>query len=206
MGLEPDLKADGTPKKIWLPRGLAIPLCRCGNILRIRIRRPKVDLKTEDDRRYHTVRGSDSRAMMLEPNREIQVIVESDLDAMLVVQEAQGLVGAVSLGTAGKRPDEQAVEVLRRSRLILVSLDCDDAGAKAAWHWWLNHFSQARRWPPVGGKDPGDMHQAGVNLSDWIEAGIDEYWRVEWEQVEVAGGLSSAQVPQMMKEHEGGES
>jgi putative DNA primase/helicase len=174
-GLEPDLKEDGTPKKIWLPRGLTIPLCLDGNILRIRIRRPKMDLKSGDDRRYQTIRGADSRAMLLEPYRDIQVVVESDLDAILVVQEAQGLVGAVSLGTAGKTPDEEAVAVFRRSRLILVSLDSDDAGAKAAWRWWLNHFPQARRWPPVGGKDPGDMLLAGINLRTWIEAGIDEY-------------------------------
>ena len=40
-GLAPDLKEDGTPKKIWLPRGLTIPLCLNGNILRIRVRRLK---------------------------------------------------------------------------------------------------------------------------------------------------------------------
>lgn len=174
-GVEPDLKEDGTPKKIWLPRGLTIPLCLNRNILRIRIRRPKMDLKSGNDRRYQTIRGSDSRAMLLEPHRDIQVVVESDLDAILVVQEAQGLVGAVSLGTAGKTPDEEAVAVFRRSRLILVSLDSDDAGAKAAWRWWLDYFPQTRRWPPVGGKDPGEMFLAGMNLRTWIEAGIDEY-------------------------------
>jgi DNA primase len=174
-GLDPVLKADGTPKKIWIPRGLTIPLCLDGKILRIRIRRSKMDLKSGDDRRYQTVRGSDSKAMMLEPHREIQVVVESDLDAMFVVQEAQGLVGAVSLGTAGKTPDEEALMVLRRSRLILVALDSDDAGAKAAWRWWPNNFSQARRWPPIAGKDPGDMHLAGVNVRDWIMAGVEEY-------------------------------
>lgn len=174
-GLDPVLKQDGTAKKIWLPRGLTIPLCQGGNILRIRIRRPKMDLKSGNDRRYQTIRGSDSRAMLLEPTRDIQVVVESDLDALLAVQEGQGLVGAVSLGTAGKTPDEEAVTVLRRSRLILVSLDSDDAGAKAAWRWWLENFPQARRWPPIEGKDPGDMWAAGVDLRVWIKAGLAEY-------------------------------
>ncbi|MBM4274367.1 MAG: hypothetical protein FJ134_07910 [Deltaproteobacteria bacterium] len=198
-GLEPDLKADGNPKKIWLPRGLCIPLCNGGNILRIRIRRPKMDLKSGKDRRYYTIRGSDSRAVVLEPRREIQMVVESDLDAMLVVQEAHGLVGAISLGTAGKTPDEEAVKVLGHSRLILVSLDSDDAGAKAAWQWWLNHFSQARRWPPVGGKDPGDMRLAGVNVRDWIEAGIAEYRREEEDQMECPRTLDPDQVLSTMK-------
>jgi hypothetical protein len=113
--------------------------------------------------------------MILEPDREVQVVVESDLDAMLLVQEAHGLVGAVSLGSAQKTPDEEAAALLRRIRLILVALDDDDAGGKAAWDWWLNHFPQARRWPPLEGKDSGDMWAAGVNLRDWIEAGIDYY-------------------------------
>jgi DNA primase len=174
-GLDPDLKEDGTPKKILIPRGLTIPFCQDDEVYRIRIRRPKSDLKSNKDNRYHTLRGSSSKPMILEPDREVQVVLESDLDAMLLVQEAHGLVGAVSLGSAQKTPDEEAAALLRRIRLILVALDDDDAGGKAAWDWWLNHFPQARRWPPIEGKDPGDMWAAGVNLRDWIEAGIDYY-------------------------------
>jgi len=132
-----------------------------------------MDLKSDGDNRYHTVRGSDSKPMVLEPDREIQVVVESDLDAILVVQEAKGLVGAVSLGSAQKKPDKETATILRRSQLILVALDNDDPGGQEAWGWWLdNHFPQARRLPPIGGKDPGEMWKAGVNLREWIEAGI----------------------------------
>ena len=172
-GLEPLLKADGKTKKIVIPRGLSIPFCQDSKIHRIRIRRPKMDLKSDEDNRYHTIRGSDSKPMILEPDREIQVVVESDLDAILVVQEAKGLVGAVSLGSAQKKPDKETATILRRSQLILVALDNDDPGGQEAWGWWLdNHFPQARRLPPIDGKDPGEMWEAGVNLREWIEAGI----------------------------------
>ena len=174
-GLDPVLKEDGTPKKIWIPKGLTIPLCQDGNILRIRIRRPKMDLKSEGDPRYYLLRGSDTRAMVLGQDRDVFTILESELDAILLFQEAGDLSGVISLGNAQARPDIEAMEALRHSKLILVALDGDDAGAKEAWGWWLNHFPQAKRWPPVGGKDPGEMFLAGMNLRTWIEAGIDEY-------------------------------
>lgn len=63
----------------------------------------------------------------------------------------------ISLGNAQARPDLEAMEVLGHSKLVLIALDADEAGAKEAWGWWLNHFAQAKRWPPIEGKDPGDM-------------------------------------------------
>ena len=174
-GLDPVLKEDGSPKKIWMPRGLTIPLCQDGNIFRIRIRRPKIDLKSEGDPRYYLLRGSDTRAMVLGQNQDTLVVVESELDAILLFQEAGDLIGVISLGNAQARPDVKAMESLGHSKLILVALDGDDAGAKEAWGWWLNHFPQARRWPPIEGKDPGDMVVAGIDLRVWIKAGVDEY-------------------------------
>jgi len=174
-GLDPVLKDNGTPKRIWIPRGLTIPLCQGGNIFRIRVRRPKMDLKSEGDPRYYLLRGSDTRALVLGQDRDVFVVVESELDAVLLFQEVGDLTGVISLGNAQARPDLEAMETLGQSRLILVALDGDDAGAKEVWGWWLNHFPQARRWPPVGGKDPGEMSLAEMNLRTWIEAGIDEY-------------------------------
>jgi hypothetical protein len=174
-GLDPVLKDNGTPKKIWIPRGLTIPLCHDGKIYRIRIRRPKFALRSEGDPRYYLLRGSDTRSLVLSQDRDVFTILESELDAILLFQEAGDLSGVISLGNAQARPDVKAMESLSHSKLILVALDGDDAGAKEAWGWWLNHFPQARRWPPVGGKDPGEMFLAGINLRTWIEAGIDEY-------------------------------
>jgi hypothetical protein len=48
-------------------------------------------------------------------------------------------------------PDIAVMETLRHSKLILVALDGDDAGAKEAWGWWLNHgraseFEESPAW------------------------------------------------------------
>ena len=132
-GLEPVLKDDGTPKKIWIPRGLTIPLWQDGKIYRIRIRRPKFALRSEADPRYYLLRGSDTRAMILGTDKPVSIIVESELDALLLHQEAGDLVNVISLGNAQTRPDQQAADLLKPSRLILVALDADQAGAKESW-------------------------------------------------------------------------
>jgi len=118
------------------------------------------------------MRGSDTRAMILGYDREIYIVVESELDAILICQEASDRVGVVALGNAQTRPDRDAAMSLTNSKLILLALDTDDAGAKEAWLWWGPTFTQAVRWPPVEGKDPGEMRTAGMDLQAWVAAGI----------------------------------
>jgi DNA primase len=169
-GLEPDLKDTGIPKKLWIPRGLIIPYCQAEHVLRIRLRRPRAD----GDPRYYLVKGSDTRAMVWGPHQHVKVVVESELDGMLLHQEAGDLAGVVALGNAQTRPDQAAANVLRQTRLILIALDGDAAGAREAWRWWTRHFPQARRWPPIEGKDPGEMWQKSVDLCIWVKVGIEE--------------------------------
>jgi len=172
-GVAPVPRENGGPKRVWVPRGLTIPFCHDDQVLRIRIRRPR----SAGDPRYYLMRGSDTKAMILGPDREIYIVIESELDAMLLCQEAGDRVGVVALGNAQTRPDRDSAMNLTNSKLILLALDADEAGAKEAWHWWGQTFSQAKRWPPIEGKDPGEMWVAGVNLKDWITAGIES---AEW--------------------------
>jgi hypothetical protein len=63
---------------------------------------------------------------------------------------------------------------LKKAVRLLISLDTGDhnlAGAKAA-QWWLDEFSQARRWPVPQGKDPGEAFEKGVDIMTWIRAGL----------------------------------
>jgi hypothetical protein len=170
-GVDEILKDNGVPKKYWLPRGLTIPLCQDNQVLRVRVRRPKSD----GDPRYYLLRGSDTRAMVLGTDKSVSVLVESELDSLLLHQEAGDLVNVISLGNAQARPDLGAAEILNQSQLILVALDADRAGATESWRWWKKHYPQARRWPSIQGKDPGEMWVAGVNLRTWVEAGLMEY-------------------------------
>ncbi len=52
-------------------------------------------------------------------------------------------------------------------------MDSDEAGAKASWRFWPETYgAKVKRWPPVNGKDPSDAWQKGMNIRDWITAGI----------------------------------
>ena len=100
------------------------------------------------------------------------IIVESELDAILLHQEAGNLVTSIALGNAQTRPDMITDQLLKQAKIILVSLDSDQAGVKESWQWWANHYPNSKRWPPVKGKDPGEMYLSGVDLRIWVEAGV----------------------------------
>ena len=63
--------------------------------------------------------------------RSVRVmIVESELDAILLHQEAGDLVQVIALGSASARPEQDTVQILRDAETILLSLDNDPAGIK----------------------------------------------------------------------------
>lgn len=166
-GLPEKTKEDGTQSQLWIPAGLVIPCFHNGQLQRLRIRRHNI---TEGDR-YYVLPGS-SPIPMIFGDREIFIIVESELDALLLRQETGDLVGVIALGSALIRPDEEISEMLHRAKKIFVSLDSDDTGAKESWQWWLNRFPNAIRWPVILGKDPTAAYLKGLNLKDWVKAGI----------------------------------
>ncbi|MFH2119845.1 MAG: toprim domain-containing protein [Pseudomonadota bacterium] len=105
--------------------------------------------------------------------RAAAVIVESELDGLLLNQEVGDLAGVVTMGTAQAKPDMITHEGLTVAAVILVSLDTDDAGAKAAWSFWLATYGKrAKRWPSVKGKDASDARLNGLDLRAWITTGI----------------------------------
>ena len=160
-------------KKLWLPEGLVIPWTVDGRMHRLRIRRPAPDAEP----RYYVVPGSGMAPMMIRPDslpgrgRAAWVVVESELDAILVSQDAGALAGTASLGNSTAKPDGELYEALKGAACILNALDFDAAGAKA-WKWWQTHFVQAERWPVPQGKDPGDYRKGGGDIRAWVLAGL----------------------------------
>lgn len=166
-GLSTVYKDDGTTKKkLWIPVGLVIPMFSADfRLQRIRIRRP------EGEPRYYLVPGSGTSPMILGAESRAFVIVESELDAMLIHHLAGDLAGAISQGNSTAKPDSASQACLEKSLAILVALDSDQAGMQASV-WWKKHYSQAERWPVPVGKDPGDAFKAGVNIREWVKAGL----------------------------------
>jgi len=169
-GLADEIKPNGKKKMLWLPRGLVIPLVAGDDVLRLRIR--------GDKPRYYVVPGSNMDLMVINGEHRCLVVVESELDAILLDTVAGDLAGYIALGTSRAKPDSQTDYYLRKTSYIIVSLDYDDAGARAL-DWWAEHFPRAMVWPQAGGKDPGEAYQAGCDLREWILAAYPDGWHVQ---------------------------
>ncbi|MBW2024388.1 MAG: toprim domain-containing protein [Deltaproteobacteria bacterium] len=170
-GLPTEKKSDGQKKRLWIPQGLVIPYRMKGQYVRIRVRRPR------GEPRYYVVPGSSSATFVRGLKQRAFVVVESELDAMLLEQQAIDMAGAVALGSANAKPDKGLYEVLKSCARILVSLDYDSAGTKYT-EWWLKEFPQAKDWPPPTGKDLGEAYKAGVDIRAWVAAGLPEAWTI----------------------------
>lgn len=158
-GIPDELNKNGRPKKVWIPVGLVIPgFNSAGNLTRIKIRQPDDQRPTDNDtwKRYVELSGSQREFIYFGENRQALIVVESELDAILIDQEAGDLITSVSTGSAANKADNDAdLKTLSSARLILVSLDSDEAGEKAAVTYWLSAFKNAIDWfiPPKYGKD-----------------------------------------------------
>jgi len=168
-GLPQKLKDDGNPSKLWIPTGLVIPFIKNNQIQNIKIRRsdPLAEYK------YYLLPGSSNSAMVL-GNSNNAMIIESELDAVLINQETGDLITTVAFGSAKNKPDTKTFKKINQAEKILIALDSDEAGAKASWGWWLKQFPNAIRWPTPFGKDPTEAYQKGLNIRDWVMAGLSD--------------------------------
>jgi len=161
----------GKLRKVWLPAGLVIPSRRKVGIVAVKVRRAA--WTPEDERpKYVAIAGS-VPGLILGSSGLPVVVVESELDAILVWQEARDLVAALALGSASRKPDAAVTDFLRAAPMLLAALDNDEAG-RAAWPWWPAHFPQAKPWPVHQGKDVGDLAKTPGLVRAWVMAGLSE--------------------------------
>lgn len=166
--LEP-LSKDGIQMRQWIPAGLVIPLVKNNKVMRLRIRRDNPG----DRPRYIVVSGSSSAPLIIGQDKGAAILVESELDAWLLYETVGDLASIVALGNAQAKPDIETDKLLQDTPVILMSLDAEDAGAKANWVFWRDNY-EAKRWPPIKGKTPGDARLNGLDLRNWVIAGIFE--------------------------------
>jgi len=177
-GLSSEINEEtGKAKALWLPIGWVIPVFRDGVVMKARIRRPDAHWKKWGPK-YYFVPGGANGTMILPPaagapaRGRIWVVIEAELDSILTHHEAGDMVGVIGLGSTGY-PDQQAAGLLRNAAHILNALDFDAAGAEKR-EWWEKHFPEACRWPVPEGKDPGEAWQKGVDIRQWVIAGLPE--------------------------------
>ncbi|MCK5686099.1 hypothetical protein KAJ27_18350 [bacterium] len=160
---------NNSSNKMIVPAGILIPHINNGVVQKIKIRR--FDLQQN---KYHVLAGSNNSVMVL-GSGNYHIVVESELDGILLEQEAGDLVTIIVLGSAQNRPDALIMKQLVNSDLILLALDNDEAGVESSYDWWMKTLPKAKRWPILNGKDPGESFQNGVNIRDWVKAGLLNY-------------------------------
>ena len=197
-GLDIQRKEDGTDKKQWLPAGLVIPWVVNGDVQRLRIRRNDPG----DGPRYVIASGSSMTPAAWNLERGAAVIVESELDGLLLSQETGDFCAVVALGSATSKTNKESHDLLRAMPIILVSLDTDEAGAKAAWKFWPDTYgTKARRWPTVKGKDASEARLNGLDLRAWVIAGLfgteERFERFAIQTID--GGMTDGEALRAMK-------
>ena len=158
-------------KSIWIPEGIVIPYFVEGEPCRVRIRLSNPGGKN----RYVLVSGSSTQPFIAPMKEGLPLLlVESELCAMLLYQEAGDLVNIVATGSASNRPDDLLDRLIRRSDRVLYSLDFDEAGKKE-YKWWKHQYPKIHPLPSVKGVDPTESYQKGINLRAWLKAGVNIY-------------------------------
>jgi hypothetical protein len=166
---QPPRTEDGRPALVWLPRGIVLPWFVDGRLWHLKVRTATAD----PDERYRTVRGGHPwlyGADTLTPDRPV-VLLEAELCAQLVWQEAGDLVGAASLGGCNRALTRRALDRLAACPIQLLAHDADAEGDRGAERLAAQLPRPWRARPP-GAKDPTAYGQAGGNVRAWLAAEV----------------------------------
>lgn len=165
------IQTEGRSSKQYIPKGLIIPVFNNqASTQKIKIRRAA--WKNGDDfPKYWELSGGSSTFSIFGNLDKPFLIVEAEIDAILVQQEAGDLCCSVALGGVTKKPTFELDSLFMKSK-ILYSLDFDQAG-KNVYGFWRNRYPGLIPWPSPFGKSPEDALKSGVNLREWLKAGLD---------------------------------
>lgn len=163
----------GFKSSMAIPPGLVIPLKRRAGIVGIRIRCVDPRGDRTPARKFHCLPGSVPMLCPAGGNPRAVIIVESELDAALIWQEARDLTSALALGSAAARPDAAVWAFLDRAENVYVALD-NDATGREHLTWWRQHRPTVRIVSfPNDCKDVGDLLH-GNRVRAWVEAALAE--------------------------------
>lgn len=99
-------------------------------------------------------------------------LVESELCAATILQEAGDLVNVVATGSAIHGKGAVTEARLRRQPFVFVAFDTDEDGEKASKHW-LGKLDSTKsiRYKPLA-HDVNEMHTRGLSVRKWVEDGL----------------------------------
>ncbi len=167
-------------KKLWLPAGIVIPTADPqGNIIRIKIRR---DNWSEGDQysKYIVISGSQQGLNIfgITKDKNVMVVVESELDAMVMSFEIRNFGFAIAVGSALKNPDILVDSLAKKTPYLLICHDNDESGKKM-FEKWKTFYSNSQACPTPVCKDIGEAIQQGFDIRDWLLKTLVKFWDKE---------------------------
>lgn len=147
-----------------VPCGITLPWFVGETLWAVKVRRAAGQPK------YEQIPGGSSNGLYRGdalPGAKAVLFCEGEFDALLVHQEAEPLVTAVTLGSAGAGLSDRWIGELVRVPLTLVAYDMDQAGAKGAARLQaLSRRVHVIRVPY--GKDITEYHLQGGEVFTWL--------------------------------------
>jgi hypothetical protein len=164
------------PEKRHMPSKLLIPCYDSqGHLIRIRFR---IDTFNPGQQRYRISKGSNPHSpdpIGVAAAKPL-MILESELDAILIDQEAAEHIGVLAMGTTAMKFNPAMIRYLCENiPTILISLD-NDLSCKEKTSRLISELPNAIDWPVPEkyGKDPGEAFKK-INLKHWIETGLKSH-------------------------------
>jgi DNA primase len=169
-GLEEQLKQDGKPSSLWIPKGLLIPSIDPKNsVIRLKVRRSDWN-KDDTLPKYAAISGSmNGMTIVGSPKCSIMIVVESELDAFAIDYSAGDIVCAVAVGSNIKNPDNITDYLARNATQLIICHDNDEAGEKMLTKW-KGLYPRSRRCTTPYGKDIGEAIQKGLDVKSWFSS------------------------------------
>lgn len=132
----------------------------------------------DDEEKYMVVGGSEKTdisfymGQCLLQKKRPTFLVESELDAATVLQEAGDLVNVVATGSAKGCKNALNASRLHRQPFVFVAFDDDDEGEKASTYW-IGKLDAAKsvRYRPLM-HDANEMHTCGRSVRQWVMNGL----------------------------------
>jgi DNA primase len=184
-GVDPDqLREDQRAKGgVRVPDGILIPWTEGRTVWKLCLKRPGQVMS------YGQVLGSsDGGLYNIDTVTADQpaMMVESELCALSILQEAGDICNVVATGSTPKGRNSRHASDLVAASCILQSFDADEAGDEASEYWVSRFKEKCIRWRPWADeetgrfKDPNEILQyqeafkvfTGYTLRGWVEVGI----------------------------------
>jgi hypothetical protein len=169
--------------RLKIPSGLLIPTWLNNTVVKLAVRCRDVGKTTRGRSitmpKYWQVAGSQRVCLVLGDLGKPTILVESELDAYLIWQEARQKIAVIATSGISGKLCEMARRYVDQAPILFISFDFDvvktpesfGAGQNATVNL-RNIYSQARILPPAIGKDPTEMHLGGYSISEWVDFGL----------------------------------